>query len=134
MAKQGKLERVEVSLPKALLDFVQRTADAEDRTVSGTIRRFIAEASARETPLEPKLSWPVRLPTKLNTPEEVASAERHLGTLERERDQLDAIRAPYLMPEQATRLSFLHGEIAMVSREIWLRKRADMNNGAQHNG
>lgn len=48
MAKQVEaFTQVNVSLPAALVAFIQRRAEIEDRTLGGTIRRIIAEEARR---------------------------------------------------------------------------------------
>jgi predicted transcriptional regulator len=123
------MDQFTISLPPDLRTRVVQLAEQENRTASGQIRHWIVEALRRANGVDhsppPKSPWPVRLPTKLDTAEEKAAAKDHLAALERERNRLDAIRAPYLMPEQATRLAFLHNEIAVLSGEIWRRERTE---------
>lgn len=48
MAKTAeRLEQVNISLPPALLAFVQETAAREGRTVSGQIRHLVTKAARR---------------------------------------------------------------------------------------
>jgi hypothetical protein len=120
----SKAESVTVPLTEAQRFFVQSVAEQESISKAAVVRRLVAEAARRvideaaqqnRAPLSP---WPVRPATKLDTPEEIAAARSHLATLERERDQLDKIKAPGLMPDQCTRLGVLHHEIAMLRGEL----------------
>ena len=43
------LQQVNVSLPAALVAFIQRQAAQTDRTMGGMIRHLVAEAARRET-------------------------------------------------------------------------------------
>jgi hypothetical protein len=45
-------QRVTISLPESLCQFVRQRARAEDRSVAGVIRRCLAEAAKRETSQE----------------------------------------------------------------------------------
>jgi hypothetical protein len=46
------LQQVNVSLPAALVAFIQRQAAQSDRTMGGMIRHLVAEAARREAPEE----------------------------------------------------------------------------------
>ena len=46
------LQQVNVSLPSALVAFIQRQAAQTDRTMGGMIRHLVAEAARREAPPE----------------------------------------------------------------------------------
>ena len=46
------LQQLNVSLPAALVAFIQRQAAQTDRTMGGMIRHLVAEAARREAPPE----------------------------------------------------------------------------------
>ena len=46
------LQQVNVSLPAALVAFIQRQAAQTDRTIGGMIRHLVAEAARRQAPPE----------------------------------------------------------------------------------
>jgi len=48
----GPLQQVNVSLPAALVAFIQRQAAQTDRTMGGMVRHLVAEAARRESPPE----------------------------------------------------------------------------------
>ena len=52
------LQQVNVSLPAALVAFIQRQAAQTDRTMGGMIRHLVAEAARREAPPQGALLAP----------------------------------------------------------------------------
>ena len=86
MAKQAEtFTQVQVSLPAALLAYVQRQATLKDHTLSGAIRHCIAEVARLEPPPAPKRPT---LPNVEGNPESIAKAKHDLAEKRQEHAQI----------------------------------------------
>jgi hypothetical protein len=126
MAKLEKLEQRNVALPPTLCAFLERQARAEDRTVSGVIRRLIAEA-ARHEPPAPAPSFPV-LENVPHTAEGIATARARQATKREELARIEQRRRRVgaggpISADGDMRASHLSHEIAIIDDQIAMAVR-----------
>jgi hypothetical protein len=114
-----QMTQITVALSPELVNFLERAADRDSRSVSGQVRHLVVQA-ARAAGARAEPSWPpVRQPPPLNTPEEVAAAKAHLAELERECDRLDRRQNSInFLPEHDERFRYLRDEVANLRRDL----------------
>ena len=107
MAKAEKLEHINISLPAGLLAFAQRQAEREDRTLSGQIRHFVAEAARLEPPPAPA-PFGSELPNVAANAEAIAAARAQIAKLRTRQAQLARLghNATAATDDEVQRLKF----------------------------
>ena len=119
------LQQLNISLPTPLLAFVQRRAKLEDRTVSGMVRYFVAEAARAEPPPAPP-SFPV-LENVPHTAAGVAAARARQAAKREELARLEqrrrSPRGGPLSADYDMRASHLSHEIAIIDDQIAMAER-----------
>jgi hypothetical protein len=119
-------ETMKISLPSDLASYVRRAAGREDRTISGLIRRLVAEAARLEAPPAAPKNVLQHVPA---TSEGIAEGKARLAALEQRRDAIVArSRRGLHEPTPATddiefreligHIDWLRAEIAMSEKFV----------------
>jgi hypothetical protein len=88
MSKPEPLQQLSIALPAGLLAFVQRRAEAEDRTLSGQVRHYLSEAARSEPPASTsKLPWRA-IPNVEANAKSIAAAETRVAKNLQERERI----------------------------------------------
>jgi hypothetical protein len=116
-------ETIKISLPSDLASYVRRAADREDRTISGLIRRLVAEAAR----LEPPPPTPGAAKTLQNveaTPAGIEAAKARVAALRQQRDVI-VKRSNRPMHEAAPATDDIEFRALAVEIE-WTEKQIEM--------
>jgi hypothetical protein len=120
-----ELVQLKLSLPPDLAAYVHQQAARTDRTPSGIIRHWIAEAQRREPPPEGPRTWGKELPGVAANPQAVAEAQERVAKL---REEQAKIRRKQLHTFGTTasedeRFNELTGEIGITEQRIRLAEQ-----------